>query len=42
MEVMNKKKNPGLNFHKQQEFQFEEVPGLAQAGWNYQAYQQAK
>ncbi len=40
---MNKQVYPGLNFseeEKRQEFDFDEIPGLREAGWTKAAYEQ--
>ena len=33
---------PGLRFDEGREYQFEEVPGLKEAGWSARTYEQAK
>jgi hypothetical protein len=40
---MIKKKYPGLKFDaNKQEYEFHEIPGLKEAGWTLQSYEQAK
>lgn len=40
--VINLKVQPGLNFAEGRVFEFDEIPGLKEAGWTLKTYDQAK
>jgi hypothetical protein len=47
LEVINKQVHPGLKWateeeEKRDEFEFDEIPGLREAGWTKKSYDQAK
>lgn len=40
--LINKRVYPGLKFEGDRPFDFEEIPGLKEAGWTPKSYEQAK